>query len=174
MRPGAEDGHVRERVVERHARHLVGLEGIAGAGVALLDGLGEPVLADVLVEMDVRLATVAVGDIAVAAARMAWGRSAILDRCLEVVATDPIDLQRNVVRLCLRVCRRTLLVRGGEAVAPNLFKTAGAGRTADVLYPHAHLICAWIPGRGHSRPLDAPPFLIAAGVGLRLTVRVDN
>src|SRR2546430_5997729 len=57
MHAGADDGYVRRRVVEHNSIDLAGLEGIAIAGVALLDRLGDPVLASVLVEVDVRLAT---------------------------------------------------------------------------------------------------------------------
>src|SRR5260370_10038636 len=71
VRAGAEDGHVREGIVERDPHDLVGLEGVAGVGVALMDGLRDPVLAGVRIEVDVSFAAPAVRDIPIAIAWMA-------------------------------------------------------------------------------------------------------
>src|SRR5260370_23725761 len=79
VRAGAENGHVREGIVERDPHDLVGLEGVAGVGVTLLDGLRDPVLACVRVEVDVGFTAPAVRDIRIAIARMARRWPAVFD-----------------------------------------------------------------------------------------------
>src|SRR5207248_6321781 len=127
----------------------------AAAGIRLAHELRIVVLALVEIELEVRVAGFLALHLALAVALVADRERAVVDRGLEVVAADAVDLERHVVGLRLRVRSAVVLRRCAERVAADLLEQAARGRRADVRDLHVDRDRARLIGRGRGRAGDA-------------------
>src|SRR5206468_4897884 len=91
---------------------------------------------------------------------------------LEVEATRPVDLERDVVRLGLRVRRRPLRMRGRQRVGADLLEQALRARRADVGCVDLDRDRARALRGRRRRTLDAAGLLRAAETRLRVREHV--
>src|SRR5258707_106710 len=84
------------------------------------------------------------------------------------VAAAAVDLEWNIVGLCLRVRCGTRLVRRRKAVAAHFLKQARRGGVADVRHVHVDRQRARVAGRRHAGAIDAAVFTRAAQARLRV------
>src|SRR5439155_9837809 len=89
---------------------------------------GVVVLAAIFIHREARLARAGAVDVTVAVGLVAGGRRSVLDRGLEVVAADAVDLERYGVSFRGRVRLQSVLDRGGQRVTADLFEQARGGR----------------------------------------------
>src|SRR5439155_4495127 len=126
---GADHRHAAGRVVEDDRQDLRRLEVHVRVDVPGVYVFGVVVLAAIFIHREARLARAGAVDVTVAVGLVAGGRRSVLDRGLEVVAADAVDLERYGVSFRGRVRLQSVLDRGGQRVTADLFEQARGGRS---------------------------------------------
>src|SRR5438128_7992413 len=116
---GADHCHAAGRAVEDDRQDLRRLEVHVRVDVPGVYVFGVVVLAAIFIHREARLARAGAVDVTVAVGLVAGGRRSVLDRGLEVVAADAVDLERYGVSFRGRVRLQSVLDRGGQRVTAD-------------------------------------------------------